>query len=317
MAYVLSLSKRQSQSSLRLQKKIVCHEGVYANFDPTHTNIPQASILEIDPKPDDPEDASNIEGVHSIKVLRESKMNSSMNEPLPPPPTKKVSFDLSHQPENQGEKLYELESYLDEDSLLIRLNQNKSQTKKIQSTHQDIDVVLKKIANGKHQQGLPTEGYGSDSSAKNVLKERRNQKALKRKAELQVGDEVKIKTIRFDKNYAKGLPEYTYGKIMTMKGTKAGVRYEGEVAIHDTNKTHLKKVDGDRDQNEGDVVAMVLYQEEWYEKKTNLMTVMATLEVGSALNRSGENEESSWPKDFLSVGTKRLERMGGSCAKRE
>ncbi len=69
------------------RKKIVCHEGAYANFDPTLTNIPNAVIVEIVPKPDQeptvnalkPED-SRVEGVHSIKVLREAQMNSSINE---------------------------------------------------------------------------------------------------------------------------------------------------------------------------------------------------------------------------------------------
>ena len=50
---------------------------------------------------------------------------------------------------------------------------------------------------------------------------------LKRKAELQVGDCVKIKTARFGKAYAKGLPVYTHGRVISLKGSKAGVRYEG------------------------------------------------------------------------------------------
>ena len=62
------------------RKKIVCHDGAYANFEPTRTNIPNARIAEIEPRPDPqeqetpinaptPEDPK-IEGVHSIKILR-------------------------------------------------------------------------------------------------------------------------------------------------------------------------------------------------------------------------------------------------------
>jgi hypothetical protein len=195
------------------RKKIVCHEGVYANFDPTHTNIPQASILEIDPRPDDPEDEPRIEGVHSIKVLREARMNKSMN-------------DLSHQPANQGEKLYEIDSYLDEDSLLDKLNQNKAQTDLNKSTHQEIANALKNITLAKQRRGRPKdekEVFGADVSARNILKERRNLKEKKRKAEIKVGDNVRIKTARFGKKYAKGLPEYTHGKVVGIKGAKAGV----------------------------------------------------------------------------------------------
>jgi hypothetical protein len=285
------------------RKKIVCHEGAYANFDPTHTNIPDAVIAEIVPTPDPPDEEpkvnnlqqedSRIEGVHSIKVLREAKMNSSLNEPLPSPPTKKVTFK-PHQPENQGEKPYELEPYLNEDSLMMRINENKEQSSSIRSTHQQIGAALNNIVN--QQQGLKTEEYGADISARNVLNERRNVKSLKRKAELQVGDEVKIKTIRFGTQYARGLPEYTYGKIITTKGTKARVLYEGDSHIYNTNKAHLEKVDKDRDP---DVAAMVLYEGEWYKRKTSLMTVMAALEVGSVLKKSGESEEASWPKDFF------------------
>ena len=157
-----------------------------------------------------------IAGVHSIKVLREAKMNASINEPLPTPPTKKVTFK-PHQPENQGEKPYELEPYLNEDSLMMRINENKNQSSSIRSTHQQIGAALNNIVAGNKQQGLKTEEYGADISARNVLNERRNLKSLKRKAELQVGDEVKIKTIRFGTQYARGLPEYTYGKIITTK----------------------------------------------------------------------------------------------------
>jgi hypothetical protein len=205
------------------RKKIVCHEGAYANFDPAYTTIPKSTITEIVPAPDDDdfaEEASNpdpdLKGVHSVKVLRESRLNSSMNEPLPPPLHKKP--DLSSSPENQGEDLYIPEMYLDENSLLKKINQNKSQTKAVSSTHQKISEALKNVVNKKQEHSrLPEEkSFGADVSARNVLKERRNLKELKRKAEIHIDDEVQIKTIRFGKAYAKGLLEFTHGKVVSM-----------------------------------------------------------------------------------------------------
>ena len=45
--------------------------------------------------------------------------------------------------------------------------------------------------------------------------------------------------------------------------------------------------------------ATVCYEGKWYKKTQTFYTIMATLEVGSALKRSEENEEANWPKDFF------------------
>ncbi len=57
---------------------------------------------------------------------------------------------------------------------------------------------------------------------------------MKRKAEIQIGDKVRIKTKRFGKHYAKGRPKYTKGKVVTFKGKKVGVVYEGGEETYDT-----------------------------------------------------------------------------------
>ncbi len=72
------------------RKKIVCHKGMYANFDPTLAPLPRANIAELDPAQErdklqlqEKEDKSkasttdNIKGVHSIKVLRDYELNSA------------------------------------------------------------------------------------------------------------------------------------------------------------------------------------------------------------------------------------------------
>jgi hypothetical protein len=113
------------------RKKIVCHEGMYAYFDPAKSPIPNTRITEIN-TPRQPDVTNKVieEGiaptaVHSIKVLRDSQMHPTLNEALPQP----MSLSLlipSSQPENQGDNL---DSILDNDSLLEKIEEIKKLTK--------------------------------------------------------------------------------------------------------------------------------------------------------------------------------------------
>ncbi len=98
------------------RNKLVCHEGMYAYFDPTKNDIPKATITELDTareiinikqasdknenQKQGPNNENILKGVHSIKVLRESTINEDLNEALPPPPTTTTKTSLA---ENQGE----------------------------------------------------------------------------------------------------------------------------------------------------------------------------------------------------------------------
>ena len=164
--------------------------------------------------------------------------------------------------------------------------------------YQRIIEALENIRVQKQQLQKPKKNeYGADIHVRNILKERRTVKHLKRKAEIQIGDEVRIKTIKFGKHYAKGRPTYIRGKVMSIKGKIAGVAYEGEGEVFDTVKSHLEKIQEASDENDGDVCATVNYKGKWYKKAQTFYTIMATLEVGNALKRSEENDESNWPKD--------------------
>jgi hypothetical protein len=184
------------------RKKLVCHEGMYAYFDPTQNTIPKATITELDTTSETNElkqkiaNADNqrqqgeddkIQSVHSVKVLREADLHASLNDALPPPPTS--------QPGNQGESsAYEPELFLDEDSLLEKIAEIKVKNGlKAVSLYHQIEEALGKIRDDKQKQDNTKDYvYGADISAKNILKDRRNLKELKRKAEIQVGDNVKI-----------------------------------------------------------------------------------------------------------------------------
>jgi hypothetical protein len=268
------------------RKKIVCHEGMYANFDPTSSTLPRANIAELDPtlemnnlQQQDKEETSmesmedTVKGVHSIKILRDYALNSHFNEALPQPP-----FELSlssSQHENQGENSPQPENFMNNDSILEKIRQ-----------HKEIEQT-------------DTKEYGADISARKILQERRTTKDQKRKRELAVGDKVRIKTWRFGTRYAVGRPEYTEGQVVSLKGSKARVRYKGEKKIYDTNKAHLEKVLLDDPDQREDVVATVIYKGKRYKRSQTFYSIMAALEVGSALKRSEENDETSWPKDFF------------------
>jgi hypothetical protein len=310
MCLVFEPVSRQVLSVSR--KKLVCHEGMYAHFDPSKAEIPKATIQELDTTRETNclklELAPGIEqleqegtnekprGVHSIKALREHTMNSSMNEALPPPP-----FTSSSQPENQGENHLIREEILNEDSLLEKIKEFKQQAEvNAETQYLKILEALQSIREHKRTHIVPKDhDYGADVSAKNILKERRNLKEIRKRAVIQVGDQVRIKTIRFGKHYAKGKPEYTRGKVTKIKGKKASVLYEGGEEIYDTYLNHLEKTRCEDDWEEDNVVATVIYKGKRYKRSQTFYTIMASLEVGSALKRSEENEETNWPKDFF------------------
>jgi hypothetical protein len=73
-----------------------------------------------------------------------------------------------------------------------------------------------------------------------------------------------VKTARFGKQYAKGRPEFTRGKVITIKGKKVKVRYEGVKELYDTYLSHLMKVVDEEDAEEGNVVATICYKGKWY-----------------------------------------------------
>jgi hypothetical protein len=285
------------------RKKVICHEGMYAHFDPTKAQVPEATIKELDTKRDiesiqqDPlhqppheEDnttsregtTSQVKGVHSVKVLRDSTINDSMNEALP-----KTPLTYHSQLENQGESLQSLQmrdKLLDEDSLLEKLISLKEKAKvEADTQYQKIVKAIQNIRGKKIKSTSPAdEEFGADISAKNILNGRRDLKERKRKAEIQIGNKVRIKTIHFGKKYAKDRPEYTDGKVVAIKGKKVGVRYDGGDEIYDTYLSRLEKLEDHDDPNQENVVATICYNGKWYKRSQTVYTIMATLEVGCA-----------------------------------
>jgi hypothetical protein len=153
---------------------------MYAHFDPTVSSTPNVRIMEIDtPREQNinvQDTEQEITSVHSIKVLRESHLQPSLNEALPNPTSQS---DESSQSENQGENL---SSILDDDSLHEKIKEIKRINKeKAESQYDKLKEALTNLRKEK-QQGTDVKEFGADVSAKNILNDRRNLMKAKRKA---------------------------------------------------------------------------------------------------------------------------------------
>ncbi len=134
-------------------------------FDPTKNPVPNATIQMLDTTremeklkqrleniktPQHEMDGTQVQGVHSIKVLRDSNLNQSLKEDLPQPPSN------TSQPQNQGENRYEPEKFLDEDSLLEKIKEFKEQAKdNAESQYLKIVEAIKNVRDEKQKTWIP------------------------------------------------------------------------------------------------------------------------------------------------------------------
>jgi hypothetical protein len=213
------------------RKKLVCHEGMYAQFDPTKNPVPKATIQTLDTTreinelkrhlerimtPQHEGDESEVQGVHSVKVLRDANLNQSLNEDLPPPPINPSQL------ENQGENCYEPEKFLNEDSLLEKINELKRKAKDNgESQYQKIVEAVKNTIAENLKLNFPNEEkYGADINTKKILQKRSNLKEAKRKAEFQIGKRSKLKQSILESNIQSDVPNTQKEKWSHLKGRK-------------------------------------------------------------------------------------------------
>jgi hypothetical protein len=108
------------------------------------------------------------------------------------------------------------------------------------------------------------------------------------KKKIDVGDRVKIRTLKFGKAYAEGLPKFTYGYVKGKKGDLFEVLWDaGDTMM--THKRHLIYQMGD---------GVVDEEEPVFNGKINKNTILPILSVGTALSPETNQSETSWPKDF-------------------
>jgi hypothetical protein len=92
------------------------------------------------------------------------------------------------------------------------------------------------------------------------------------RSKIDVGDRVKIKTLKFGKAYAVGLPTFTYGYVKGKKSDRFEVLWDaGDTMM--THKRHLIYQSGDGVENE---------DEPKFNGKINKDTILPILSVGTA-----------------------------------
>jgi hypothetical protein len=132
---------------------------------------------------------------------------------------------------------------------------------------------------------------------KMASEENRGSKKARR---FKVLDQVKIKTTRFGKKFAKGLPIWTYGTIMKIKGKVCDVQWDDSEGV-DLMKSHTYFLERAEDGKEGNaLMAMYLLNEPWYDDRVNsIRTILPVLEIGTALAPIASLDVTSMPRDFF------------------
>ncbi len=138
--------------------------------------------------------------------------------------------------------------------------------------------------------------------------------------ELKIGDEVRIATHRFGKEYARGLPKFTFGKVIKLLGDKAKIKWiqgDEDTVSHlslrikgkgsstlatisrdltsldeDSSSEHTKGLSNmEIDDYMEAVKDIIKYPTTW-----NVDTILPIMEVGSCV--SGSELGGTWPRDF-------------------
>ena len=235
--------------------KVHCHEQCYAKFDPLTQERPLINFTDFSLLEHEIDDAIAEAGemdkaalkkfreenlipkhVQSIKSLSDFNRNSSLNkaEPYANLPDD-MRVDGLPQESHQGEDTI-IENRLSIAGLLEEIKAWKAKA----SSGDDISTTMKIVkALTKTEEDLcdkaPKRGelkkiqhevLGKDKNR--VGKDRDmlwTDNTRVRDLPVKSGDKVRIKTIRFGKVYAQGLPEFTYGKVIDVIGEQAKVRW--------------------------------------------------------------------------------------------
>jgi len=112
----------------------------------------------------------------------------------------------------------------------------------------------------------------------------------KKKKEIKINDKVKIRTAKFGVAYARGRPEFTFGKVLKISGKLYDVLWEDDVIM----KTHVRHLiyQSNLVEIENDDEEPRLFD------KINKETILPILAVGEALSQPADDSKGSWPKDF-------------------
>jgi hypothetical protein len=128
----------------------------------------------------------------------------------------------------------------------------------------------------------------------------REDKVERSKGKFKPLDQVRIKTTRFGKSFAKGKPVYTFGTVMKSKGKVCDVQWDDSEGV-ELMKSHTDFLEPANDKVKGDaVLALYLVNEPWFDDRgSSIKMILPILEVGSALTQAADNDATSLPKDFF------------------
>ena len=271
--------------------------------------------------------------VLSVKCLSDHKKHPELNEPTPTtrPPIKMIQAH-QHENQGEETKPHVPEHVvLEKDLLLDKIKEMREMIKGRYDKTGRVEAIVKALRRVEEEaeNEAPRKGslkkkrlmkMGSISSENIVSKKRRehngtsvsggehkiemegpdvenncskNRVEKKTKKQISVNDRVKIKTSKFGIGYARGRPEFTFGRVLKLNGKLYDVLWEGddEDSVMTAHVRHLifqpnlQKVE--ESENEPRL----------YDKMTK-ETILPILSVGEALSQSSGDGAESWPKDF-------------------
>ena len=244
----------------------------------------------------------------------------------------------SHLGEEEGLDLFE--KRLNEDDLLEEIRAWKANLKRkgfndnltekiVKALHvaeEELSSLAPKKGESKHKKKKFKEVVEMDKG--NIMNEKRNEgidqkqwtkNSMVKDLDLKIGSEVRIATHRFGREYARGLPKFTIGKVLELVGGSARVKWrqgdENVVSNLSLKIDHKRGITlatsacelpvwndprkGNPEEKINISIDEILELERGLvdmPKVWNANTILPIMEVGSCI--SGSEMGGSWPKDF-------------------
>ena len=312
--------------------------------------------------------------VLSVKSLDDYRRNPELNEATSTDPPRQITEAFSPHPADQGEYLADhasldllMEELEEVKKKIKRIDGKEGQAEAMLRALKKLEEEVKNTAarKGSLKKGVSKES--SDVNNQNTIKGSRTKKIRwglvdidkqepepaerrmrKRKhgignsiedadesRNLAIGDRVKIRTTMFGALYAQGREEYSYGKVVGVKGKMVKVLYDEDNVEWKSHATHLTKVHAammastmetlaQRDLREEKMISDLLratdkweaanaiqpaewsqndkweytHNKGWFKAESGLKIILPVLEINAEISSSTSDEQGNLPKDF-------------------
>jgi hypothetical protein len=314
--------------------------------------------------------------VLSVKSLDDYKRNPELNEATPTDPPRQITAAFSPHPADQGEYLADhasLDLLMEElQAVKEKIRRIDGKEGQAEAMLKALKRLEDEVQNTAVRKGSLSKGVKKDSSNVNGVNVIRNSRSKKIQWDLvgidkpapepaertmrkrkhggdkssddprdrvrfAKGDRVKIRTKMFGALYAQGREEYSYGDVISVKGSMIKVLYDEDNVEWKSHATHLTKVRAammasswetlaQRDLREEKMItdllratdkweaANVIQPEEtsmndkrvwdytrkqgWFKADSGMKTILPVLEMNAQLTSSANDEPGNLPKDF-------------------